>query len=167
MEAKRKAAEVEYRNWLVRAGLAVAMGLALAGPIVALAGESSNDAGGTGDAQRLQRHHSGLDERIKLLARELDLDAKQQSDLKRVLEEQRERVVRAWADGSVPAGVRVQTTQKISERTSDQIRALLSEEQRKRYIQPKSREMEQNQTSGDVESWMAGKAPNGLPTAQQ
>jgi hypothetical protein len=117
--------------------------------------------------QRLQRRHSGLDDRVKLLARELDLDAKQQSELKKVLENQREQVVRAWADGSVPAGVRVQATQKISERTSDQIRALLNDEQRKRYIQPRSRETEQSLASGDVESWMAGKAPNGLPTAHQ
>lgn len=97
---------------------------------------------------------SPVDRRVNLLARELDLSATQQAQVKKVLEGQREQVSRVWEDNSIPAARRVSATQVISDRTADQIRSLLSDEQRKKYIQPRKREVAVGTAGGDVESWM-------------
>src|SRR4051812_44670573 len=81
---------------------------------------------------------SGLDRRITLLAHELDLDAAQQLKVRALLEGQREQIVRAWQDESVPGALRVARTQAISERTEDGIRALLSDAQRQKYFKPRT-----------------------------
>jgi hypothetical protein len=81
---------------------------------------------------------SPLDRRIALLARELDLDAAQKLKVRSLLEGQREQIVRAWQDESVPGALRVARTQAISERTEDGIRALLTDAQRQKYVKPRT-----------------------------
>src|SRR3954469_6792221 len=68
-------------------------------------------------------HPSSLDRRVSLLTAELDLDAHQQSEVRRILEGQRDAVLKVWNDNSTPAANRVNATKTISERTADQIRA--------------------------------------------
>jgi hypothetical protein len=98
---------------------------------------------------------SALDERVRLLAKELDLDAAQQAGVKRILEEQRAQVVRVWSDTSVPAAQRVNATQAISNRTADQIRALLNDEQKKKFSAPRQPRDPSEVTPGtSVEDWM-------------
>jgi hypothetical protein len=78
--------------------------------------------------------------------------------VKKVLQRQREDVARVWNDSSIPPARRVSATQAIGDRSADQIRALLSEEQRKKYIKPRERDVAVGTAGGDVESWMnAGK----------
>ena len=90
-----------------------------------------------------------------MLSKALDLDAKQQSELRKVLEDQREQVSRVWNDTSVPAAYRVSATQAITDKTADQIRALLREEQKKRYNPPKlPREAAPGSPRPSVEAWM-------------
>jgi protein CpxP len=90
----------------------------------------------SGAAARTSRtpRASALDERIALLTAELNLDAGQQAGVRKLLEEQREQVRRVWNDVTIPAGSRVGATRAISERTADQIRALLTDEQKKKYL---------------------------------
>ncbi|HYS24941.1 MAG TPA: hypothetical protein VEP46_05040 [Vicinamibacterales bacterium] len=110
------------------------------------------------DTARRRKRASPLDRRVMLLARELGLDATQQAQVKKVLEAQREQVARLWNDKSIPAARRVSATQAIGDRTADRIRALLNDEQRKRYIKPRHRDVAVGTAGGDVESWMnAGK----------
>ena len=80
---------------------------------------------------------STLEERVRALTQALDLDAVQQSELRKVLESQREQVARIWADSSVAPGYRIIATQAISDKTADRIRGLLNDEQRKRFNPPK------------------------------
>lgn len=90
-----------------------------------------------------------------MLSKSLDLDARQRSDLRKVLEDQREQVSRVWSDTSVPAAYRVSATQAISDRTADQIRALLNDEQRKRYNPPKPpHEATPGSARPSVDPWM-------------
>ena len=91
-------------------------------------------------SQGKHRHkgHS-LDDRVRTLAQSLDLDAEQQSELRKVLQSQREEIMRVWSDTSVPAPYRVSATLAISDRTADQIRALLNDEQKKKYSPPRAR----------------------------
>ena len=110
------------------------------------------------DTARRRKRASPLDRRVMLLARELGLDATQQAQVKKVLEGQREQVARVWNDRSIPAARRVSATQAIGDRTADRIRALLNDEQRKKYIKPRQRAAAVGTAGGDVESWMnAGK----------
>jgi len=110
------------------------------------------------DTARRRKRGSPLDRRVMLLAKELGLDATQQGRVKKVLEGQREQVARVWNDRSIPAARRVSATQAIGDRTADRIRALLNDEQRKKYIQPRQRDAAVGTAGGDVESWMnAGK----------
>jgi len=110
------------------------------------------------ETARRRKRASPLDRRVMLLARELGLDATQQAQVKKVLEGQREQVARVWNDRSIPAARRVSATQAIGDRTADRIRALLNDEQRKKYIKPRQRAAAVGTAGGDVESWMnAGK----------
>ena len=108
-----------------------------------------------------QQTGSPLDHRVALLAAELQLSAAQQIQVKAVLQRQREAVLKAWNDDTLAPAVRIGRTQAISERTVNDIRALLDEEQRKKYIQPRQREATVGTGGSDVESWMN----SGNPTA--
>jgi hypothetical protein len=119
-------------------------------------------AGGT-LSRPLPRHAaagSSLERRIQTLAKFLDLDVAQQSELRKVLENQREQVGKIWNDLSVPAAYRVGATRAISDKAADQIRALLNEEQRKEYNPPRRpREAAADSNKRSVEDWMNATRP--------
>ena len=97
---------------------------------------------------------SPLDRRVALLAKELNLDAGQQARVKKVLENQRAQMNQVWNNTSLSPAMRVSSTQSIGDRTADQIRALLNEEQRKKYIQEHKRETKVGTAGADVQTWM-------------
>ena len=102
-----------------------------------------------------QHHGSGVDERVKTLTHGLDLDAMQQTELRALLQIQGEQVRKIWNDPSIPAPYRISATQAIRDQTADQIRALLNEEQRKKFNQPRpSPEVLAGSTRPSVEAWM-------------
>lgn len=103
----------------------------------------------------LRRHEgSTLEDRVRALTLGLDLDAAQQADLRRVLLNQREQVVKVWNDPSpVPAAYRIAAVKAIADHTADQIRALLNDEQRKKYNPPK-RPSQGAEPRPDVAAWM-------------
>ena len=138
----------------------LAFGVACLLPVQA-ASDLQSQPGTVGQSYGLRHPHgNSLEDRIRVLAKALDLDVKQQSELRRVLEGQREEVRRVWDDSSVPAVYRVSATQGISDKTGDQIRALLSDEQRKKYSAPRvPHEATAGSTSRSVESWMDSAQP--------
>jgi TolA-binding protein len=103
---------------------------------------------------------AGLEDRIQLLTAELELDSKQQQDVRKLLEEQRAQVQRVWSDNSVPSVQRVAATKAISDKTADGIRELLNDEQRKKYTAAR-----QPRAAGDddarqsLEYWMNASRP--------
>jgi hypothetical protein len=108
-------------------------------------------------ARATRPHPAGnpLEQRIALLAKELDLDAAQQAKVKFLLESQRDQVSKIWGDAAVPAGFRVVATQAISDKTAGQIRALLNDAQRKKYLAEKPPRVEMdNASKPGVEAWM-------------
>ena len=113
------------------------------------------------DVDEAPKHHAsrhiagqGLDDRVRLLSKALDLDASQQTELRKVLEGQREKVSRLWSDSSLPATYRISAMQAISDQTAEQIRVLLNEEQRKKYNAPRQRHAAEGSARPDVEAWM-------------
>ena len=109
------------------------------------------------------RHHykPSLDGRVKALAQGLDLDAMQQSELRKVLQAQHEQVSRVWNDASTPAAYRISATQAVSNKAADQIRVLLNEEQRKKFNPPKkpTHEAMAGSAKPNVEGWMDAVRP--------
>jgi hypothetical protein len=105
---------------------------------------------------------SVLDQRVQLLAKELDLDSRQQAGVRNILLQQRAEVSRVWADDSVPAAVRVAATRAIGDKTADRIRALLTDEQKKKYNPPKPQHQPPTDSSGrSVEDWLRAANPAG------
>ena len=102
-----------------------------------------------------------LDQRIALMSAELALDERQQAELRRILINQRMQVMRLWNDTSVPAASRVGATRVISEQTGNQIRAMLNEEQKAKYNQPrKPRDATADPGARSVEDWMSATSRN-------
>jgi hypothetical protein len=120
--------------------LQAAVVLASVAPLAAPAATQGIDAAASAPVQRTPHQRSkgaSIDDRVKSLTKALDLDARQQSELKAVLQAQREETLQVWANESVPAAVRVKATEAIGERTADRIRELLNDEQKKKYSPPR------------------------------
>jgi len=103
---------------------------------------------------------STLDNRVKMLSKGLGLNIKQEAELKKVLEWQRDQIKALWHNTSIPAEYRISMTRSIGDKTADQIRALLNNEQRKKYLAPKPQEiLEQKPVKRSVEEWMNATTP--------
>jgi hypothetical protein len=97
-----------------------------------------------------------LQHRAGVLAKALQLDARQRTELIAILERQRQAVGKIWSDPSLLPAERTPATRALQERTANEIRAILSEEQKKRYNPPKPQGVEP--PSPDVEGWMQKQA---------
>ena len=131
--------------------------LALVCSFLMAAAAQSAESTGNAPARQAPRHDSETrtDDRVRILSQALDLDAKQQSELRKVLDSQRQQIRRVWSDTSVPAAYRVIATRAISDKTADQIRALLNDEQKKKYNPPRqAHEGAPAPPSTTVEDWM-------------
>jgi len=120
------------------------------------AGVGGGPAGSTG--RRLPHgRRSSLEARVATLTRALDLDPGQQAAVRRVLLDQRQQVLRIWE--AVPSAAdRVAATQQVSARTADRIRAVLTEEQRKKYDPPAQADPGRTASSVHLEDWLKGEA---------
>jgi hypothetical protein len=129
--------------------------------IPALASTTGEDSKPKAAAHQAPHHRSrpGLEDRVRTLSHALDLDARQQSELRKALVSQREEVRRIWGDASMPAANRISATRAISDKTEDRIRALLNDEQKNKYNPPRQpREAAADSAEPTVEDWMnAGK----------
>ena len=89
---------------------------------------------------------------MKVLAKALDLDARQQGELGKILESQRQAVTKIWSDPALLSAERVPATRAVEDRTAEQIRAILNDEQKKRYNPPKPQGVQG--PPPNVEAWM-------------
>ncbi len=115
-----------------------------------------------------------LEQRVQLLSHELDLNPEQQEAVRQILRGQREAVRRIWQDPAISPAERAPAVRLVGERTADRIRAVLSEEQKKKYNRPVPDGALSARASADVEGWLrtvrgqAQESPLGvpLPTSQ-
>jgi hypothetical protein len=84
---------------------------------------------------RLQPSHADQvnETAVRRLTRILELDAGQQVRLREILDNQRRQIRKVWADTAGYGSDRVTPTRAVLERTREEIRAMLNEEQRKKY----------------------------------
>jgi hypothetical protein len=78
-----------------------------------------------------------LDHRVAVLSKALDLDARQQRELSGIFASQREAVKKIWRDPALLPAERVPATRAVEDRTADAIRAILTDEQKKKYNPPR------------------------------
>jgi Spy/CpxP family protein refolding chaperone len=123
--------------WLRAVALAVCATAAVA---AAADVESARPAAEVAPTPRLaarDRVAATIDDRVRLLSKELELDTRQQRELRAILERQREAVKRVWGNADLLPTERGAAVRAITDRTADQTRALLTEAQRKKYNPPK------------------------------
>lgn len=112
----------------------------------------------TAPAAQAQRSHAArvdpLEQRVQLLSRELDLNLEQRAAVRRILQGQREAVQHIWQDPAIDPAERAPAVRLLGERTADQIRAVLNEEQRKKYNRALTDGALSTRSNVNVEGWL-------------
>ncbi len=92
-------------------------------------------AGSANQARQTARGHGRptLDDRVKVLAKNLDLSEAQQFAVKKILEQRQQEILRIRLDPSIAGSARIDRFRALQENTVEQIRAVLNEEQKKKY----------------------------------
>ncbi|NML44466.1 hypothetical protein HHL11_11940 [Ramlibacter sp. G-1-2-2] len=139
--------------WVVLAG-AVSLGALAQAPADATAGEKTEapsepqGAAGPGAMSHAEeasgpwnkrpKAPTGVDGQLKRLAIDLKLDAAQQAKIKPILVARSEQMQRLQQDTQLTPTERRQRALAIGDRSSEQIRAQLTDAQRAQYIQPRA-----------------------------
>jgi hypothetical protein len=135
----------------------VVLTLAVHGAVPASGVAAAKNAAAVSKPPLLPRgQRSGLDKRVATLAKALDLDARQQAALRKVLQDQREQVQRIWLDESASPADRITAMRQVSMHTAGRIRGLLNEDQRKKYDPPAQADPGKTIGGAHVEDWMNG-----------
>lgn len=95
------------------------------------------------------------------LAKRLDLDAKQQAQVRRLLTIQQAQIRNVWRDPSIDGDDRVGAVKAISARTVERIRSLLTEEQKQKYFQPRPSGSPPAAPGRSVADWLQALRPQG------
>ena len=127
----------------------------------ATAANSAAPAASAWPAPAMRQHKPALDQRIALMTAELGLDERQQAQLREILNNQRLQIMKLWNDTSIPPASRVGATRVISTQTGDQIRAMLTDEQKAKYNQPrKAHDAAADPKARSVEDWIKATGGN-------
>jgi hypothetical protein len=112
------------------------------------------------DPHPVHRGHTGtLEDRVETLSKALALDASQQAQLMKILTQQRETVRKIWSGTVLSPAERTPATMAANERTADEIRSVLNEEQKRKYNPPKPSAHTEPREGRSVEQWLGGPAP--------
>jgi hypothetical protein len=93
------------------------------------------------------------------LAKRLDLDPQQHAQVRRLLENRQAQMRRVWTNPAIDAGDRVGAVKAINDKTAAQIRALLTEEQKKSYFQPRPIGSPPTEPTPSVADWLKATGP--------
>lgn len=94
-----------------------------------------------------------IDESVRRLTRGLDLSAAQQTSLREILLDQQGEILRLRAQGAEPMTDRVAMRLAIVDRTKVRIRAMLTDEQREKYLTDVPRE-QTAVAQADLKHWI-------------
>jgi hypothetical protein len=117
-------------------------------------------AGAASPALHTQHSHrqSNIDDRVKVFAKNLDLNEAQQSAVKKILEQRQKETLQLRLDPSISGDARIDRFRAIQDNTVKRIRAVLNEEQRKNYDPLAARRIQQPDQRS-VEDWLKATTP--------
>lgn len=143
------------RTGVSSALLSLLLGASLAaGPVCAQDAGQPNPGASPHSVRQRPAHADALEQRVQLLTHELDLNAQQQEAVRKILLGQREAVKQIWQDPSIAPAERAPAVRLAGERTADQIRGVLNEEQKKKYNRPLPDGELSTRANTDVEGWL-------------
>jgi hypothetical protein len=118
-------------------------------------------SGGDGSQPRTRSRYKrpSLDDQVTRFAKTLDLNSAQQSEVKRILERQQAEGRRIASDPSLSGMDPVSKFRALEETTVRQIRAVLNEEQRKKYDPLVQSGAPKTSPQPSVDDWMRATKP--------
>ena len=152
-------AELNPRGWVFTTALAVVLALhaGSVAPSRAFAGGQEQNSAPQHQTRRPLNRPS-LDDRVSRFAANLELSESQRSAVKKILEQRQQQILHMRQDTSLPGSVRIDRLRALQESTVAQIRAVLNEEQRKKYNPLAPREIPQS-PQPSVEDWIKAITP--------
>ena len=100
-----------------------------------------------------------VDDRVKAFATALNLSDAQQVSLKQILEQRHFETLRILQDPSISGSDRIGHLRALQDQTAERIRAILTDEQKKKYNPLAVRERETPPDQKNVEDWLKKPAP--------
>jgi hypothetical protein len=100
-----------------------------------------------------------LDDRVKVLARNLNLDQSQQDAVLKILLTRNEEALRIRRDTSISGSARIEQFRVLQDQTVLRIRAVLTDEQKKKYDPLAVRGLKPDADRKTVEDWLELTSP--------
>jgi len=136
--------------------LALVLPLLLPGaPIVAQVAGAASSARPTHRA----RGRAKIDDRVKVLAKNLELNESQQAAVKKILEQRQQETLRIRQDSSISGSARIEQFRALQDNTVQRIRAVLNEEQKKKYDPLAVRGIPSAPEQRSVQDWLKVTTP--------
>jgi len=151
-----------WRGWLGRTFLpfvlALPVGYFASSP--AVAGDQTPE--GVAIQHRTGRHSNRptLDQRVSRFAKSLDLTEAQQSAVKNILEQQQQEILKIRRDPSMTGSAGIDRFRALQESTVERIRAVLNEDQKKKYDPLAPRRIPPTRQQPSVEDWINATTPH-------
>lgn len=138
----------------------VALGLPVWGLLagVLTVGQTSGSGDTKPHPRTFGRRTITTDDQVKRFAESLDLSETQRSDVKRILEFRQVQTRRIRLDGSLSGAERISRFRSLQDSTVARIRAVLNDEQKKKYDPLLVRQAQKDPPSASVEDWMKAAA---------
>ena len=132
-------------------------GLILLSPmLVSAAPDAAGEPGAAAPAPRAHHAHTrpSLDERVRQFGQGLGLSEDQRAAVKKILEKRQRDTLRLRVDPSLSGAARIERFRGLQVSTVEEIRAVLNEEQRKKYNPLAPRDIPQPPNQRSVEDWI-------------
>jgi hypothetical protein len=107
-----------------------------------------------GRAMPRRQVRSGIDDRVRVLAKTLELSEAQQSAVKKILEQRRQQVWQIRQDPVLSGGARIERFRILQAITVEQIRQVLNDEQKKKYDPYAASRLQPAPEQRSVEDWL-------------
>jgi hypothetical protein len=151
----------KWMRWLHRAipAFILALPIGYFAPSWALAGDQEN--GNATPKLETHRRYSkpSLDARVSRFASGLDLTEAQRFAVKKILQQQRQEILKIRNDPSTTGSAGIDRLRALQDRTIERIRAVLNEEQKKKYDPLAVRRIPQT-PQPSVEDWLKAITPH-------
>lgn len=137
--------------------LALVLPILLPGaPVVAQVAGAASPAPQT---HRSRRRSPSIDDQVKVFAKRLDLNEAQQAAVKKILEQRQQETLHIRQDPSISGSTRIDRFRALQDRTVERIRAVLNEEQKKKYDPLAVRRIQPAPDQRSVEDWLKETTP--------